>query len=62
MYARKARIFKARQFINPEFDSRGYGRQLCVDFSPKAVEIMAERHKGRPGIEWRYMDVRNRAE
>ena len=40
-------------------DTRGYNRQLCVDFSPRVVEMMSDRHKNRPGIEWRKMDVRN---
>ncbi|KAH6651300.1 S-adenosyl-L-methionine-dependent methyltransferase [Chaetomium tenue] len=42
-----------------ELDSRGYRPQICVDFSSKIVETMAERHRDRPGIEWRCMDVRN---
>lgn len=33
-------------------------QQLCVDFSPKVVEIMTERCKGKPGIKWEEMDVR----
>ncbi|KAK3298654.1 S-adenosyl-L-methionine-dependent methyltransferase [Chaetomium fimeti] len=45
-----------------EFDSRGYRRQVCVDFSPRIVEMMTERHRDVSGIEWRRMDVRNMAE
>ncbi|KAK1762010.1 S-adenosyl-L-methionine-dependent methyltransferase [Phialemonium atrogriseum] len=47
--------------IPAELDSRGYSRQLCVDFSPKAIEIMTERYKSRPGIKWEQMDVRDMA-
>jgi len=50
------------QVIPLEFDSRGYTRQICVDFSTRVVEAMTERHKDKPGIDWRCLDVRNMAE
>ena len=37
----------------------GYDDQLCVDFSPVVVEIMAERHAAIQGIEWQQADVRD---
>ncbi|KAB5580048.1 hypothetical protein GE09DRAFT_1279050 [Coniochaeta sp. 2T2.1] len=45
--------------IPAELDNRGYARQLCVDFSPKLVKTMTERHKSRPGIVWEEVDVRD---
>ncbi|KAL2270158.1 hypothetical protein VTJ83DRAFT_2342 [Remersonia thermophila] len=42
-----------------ELASRGYTRQLCVDFSPAVVKMMTDRHASVPGIEWRLMDVRD---
>ncbi|KAJ2906278.1 hypothetical protein MKZ38_002357 [Zalerion maritima] len=47
--------------IPAEFDSRGYSRQVCVDFSTKVIEAMTERYKSRPGIKWEQMDVRDMA-
>lgn len=47
------------QVIPLELESRGYKRQLCVDFSPKVVEIMSERWKDKEGIKFRQMDVRD---
>lgn len=38
---------------------RGYGKQLCVDFSPVVVDMMTERHKDIAGIEWGMVDVRD---
>jgi hypothetical protein len=38
---------------------RGYTDQLCVDFSPVVVKLMAERHAAIEGIEWREVDVRH---
>ncbi|KAL2129515.1 hypothetical protein VTI74DRAFT_7643 [Chaetomium olivicolor] len=40
-----------------EFSSRGYKRQLCVDFTSVVVHLMKERHAAIEGIEWRLMDV-----
>ncbi|OAA65303.1 Methyltransferase type 11 [Niveomyces insectorum RCEF 264] len=45
--------------VPAEFHMRGYRRQICVDFSAKAVEIMSERYKSRPEILWVEMDVRD---
>ncbi|KAL7926377.1 S-adenosyl-L-methionine-dependent methyltransferase [Trichoderma austrokoningii] len=45
--------------IPAELASRGYRRQLCIDFSTVVVKYMAERHSKIEGIEWRHMDVRN---
>ncbi|ROW08705.1 hypothetical protein VPNG_06375 [Cytospora leucostoma] len=45
--------------IPAELATRGYTRQLCVDFSPVVVELMSERHSSIPGIEWKQADVRN---
>lgn len=47
------------QVIPAELASRGYSRQLCIDFSPVVVELMTERHSNVQGIEWKHMDVRN---
>lgn len=47
------------QIIPAELATRGYTRQLCVDFSPVVVELMSERHSAIPGIEWKQADVRN---
>ncbi|PNP46118.1 hypothetical protein TGAM01_v200291 [Trichoderma gamsii] len=45
--------------VPAELASRGYRRQLCIDFSPVVVELMTERHSKVEGIEWKHMDVRN---
>ncbi|KAH7175934.1 S-adenosyl-L-methionine-dependent methyltransferase [Dactylonectria macrodidyma] len=45
--------------IPVELASRGYTRQLCVDFSPTVVDLMIDRHADVQGIEWKLMDVRN---
>jgi hypothetical protein len=47
------------QIIPAELASRGYRRQLCIDFSTVVVELMTERHSKIEGIEWKNMDVRN---
>ncbi|RSL99066.1 hypothetical protein BHE90_005198 [Fusarium euwallaceae] len=47
--------------IPVELASRGYKRQLCVDFSPTVVDLMTERHAEVEGIEWKLMDVRDMA-
>jgi len=44
--------------IPVELSSRGYERQLCVDFSSNVVKVMKDHH-AKYGIEWRLMDVRN---
>ena len=49
----------SRQTIPVELASRGYKRQLCVDFSTVVVQTMTERHRSVEGIEWKHMDVRN---
>lgn len=46
------------QVVPVELASRGYARQLCVDFSPAVVALMRDRHAATPGIEWRLLDVR----
>ncbi|CEF86947.1 hypothetical protein FGSG_11344 [Fusarium graminearum PH-1] len=45
--------------VPAELAGRGYKDQLCVDFSPVVVELMTERHKDIPGIEWQRVDVRD---
>lgn len=47
------------QDVPAGLEAHGYKRQLCVDFSPVVVDMMTERHKEIPGIEWRKIDVRN---
>lgn len=47
--------------IPVELASRGYQRQLCVDFSPTVVDLMTKRHAEFEGIEWKLMDVRDMA-
>jgi hypothetical protein len=47
------------QVVPAELAERGYGKQLCVDFSPVVVELMTERHKDIAGIEWGRVDVRD---
>ena len=42
-----------------EFATRGYRRQLCLDFSDVVVQLMTERHSQTAGIQWKRMDVRN---
>ncbi|KID87734.1 endothelin-converting enzyme [Metarhizium guizhouense ARSEF 977] len=49
------------QVIPVELASRGYKRQLCIDFSPTVVDLMTERHAEVKGIEWKLMDVRDMA-
>ncbi|KAK0610888.1 S-adenosyl-L-methionine-dependent methyltransferase [Immersiella caudata] len=44
--------------IPVELASRGYRRQLCVDFSSTVVQLMRARH-AEHDIEWRLMDVRD---
>ncbi|KAI0482643.1 S-adenosyl-L-methionine-dependent methyltransferase [Xylariaceae sp. FL0804] len=43
--------------IPEELASKGYGDQLCVDFSEKVVEKMAKHH-AQYNISWQKMDVR----
>ncbi|KAG8408244.1 hypothetical protein J3459_018055 [Metarhizium acridum] len=38
--------------IPVELASRGYKRQLCIDFSPTVVDLMTGRHAEVEGIEW----------
>ncbi|KAH7233074.1 S-adenosyl-L-methionine-dependent methyltransferase [Fusarium tricinctum] len=45
--------------VPAELAERGYGKQLCVDFSPVVVDMMTERHKDIAGIEWGRVDVRD---
>ncbi|RFN53271.1 endothelin-converting enzyme 2 [Fusarium flagelliforme] len=45
--------------VPAELAGRGYKDQLCVDFSPVVVDLMTERHKDIPGIEWQRVDVRD---
>ncbi|KYG13634.1 hypothetical protein FVEG_13903 [Fusarium verticillioides 7600] len=45
--------------VPAELAERGYQKQLCVDFSPVVVEMMTERHKDIPGIQWSRVDVRD---
>ncbi|RBR02595.1 hypothetical protein FVER53590_13903 [Fusarium verticillioides] len=45
--------------VPAELAERGYQKQLCVDFSPVVVEMMTERHKEIPGIQWSRIDVRD---
>ncbi|KAM7183485.1 S-adenosyl-L-methionine-dependent methyltransferase [Naviculisporaceae sp. PSN 640] len=44
--------------IPVDLASRGYDRQLCVDFSSTIVNVMKQKH-AQYGIEWRLMDVRD---
>ncbi|KAK1749458.1 S-adenosyl-L-methionine-dependent methyltransferase [Echria macrotheca] len=44
--------------IPVELANRGYGRQICVDFSSTVVAIMKDQH-AKHGIDWRLMDVRD---
>ena len=52
-------FFFAKQAIPAEFASKGYRRQLCVNFSATVVSMMTERYKNIEGIEWRHADVRS---
>lgn len=48
--------------IPADLASRGYRRQICVDFSPVVVSIMSARHRKLPfggGIAWHQADVRD---
>ena len=48
---------RTHQTIPRDFADRGYGNQLCVDFSQVVVDLMSKRHECIKGIEWRYLDV-----
>lgn len=45
------------QSLTTDLYNAGYLDQVSIDFSPKAIEIMAERSQGM-GLEWQVMDVR----
>jgi hypothetical protein len=43
--------------LTTDLYAAGYTNQVSIDFSPKAIEIMAERSQGM-NLDWRVMDVR----
>ncbi|PSK44223.1 Queuine tRNA-ribosyltransferase-like protein [Elsinoe australis] len=45
--------------VPSELASRGYRRQLCVDFSTVVVDTMSQRHSRIEGIVWKQVDVRD---
>lgn len=49
------------KLIPIELESLGYKHQLCVDFSPTAIQLMSTRYSHIKSIGWAQSDVRNMA-